>query len=93
MTETNILNWRSNNVDETLKLIKANYKKFGITRVANVTGLDHVGIPIYSAIRPNSKTIVSSAGKGLTDKESLISAVMESIETCLLYTSDAADDS
>ncbi len=81
MTETNILNWRSNNVDETLKLIKANYKKFGITRIANVTGLDHIGIPIYSAIRPNSKTVVSSAGKGLSEKQSLISAVMEAIET------------
>ncbi len=81
MMKKDYLHWRSKTTNETLKQLKKNYKEFGITRIANVTGLDHVGIPIYSAIRPNSKTIVSSAGKGLTDKESLISAVMESIET------------
>ena len=26
---------------------------FGITRVANITGLDHINIPTYVAIRPN----------------------------------------
>ena len=81
MNEKNNLNWRSSNIEETIKKLKKNYKKFGITRVANVTGLDHIGIPIYSAIRPNSKTIVSSAGKGLNNDQSLISAVMEAIET------------
>ncbi len=81
MDEKNNLNWRSSNIEETIKKLKKNYKKFGITRVANVTGLDHIGIPIYSAIRPNSKTIVSSAGKGLNNDQSLISAVMEAIET------------
>ncbi len=52
----------------------------GITRVADITGLDCIGIPTALAIRPNGKHISVSMGKGLTQESAYISAVMESME-------------
>jgi len=55
--------------------------KMGITRLANVTGLDSIGIPVYVAIRPNSRSLATSQGKGLDHDSARASALMESIET------------
>ena len=52
----------------------------GVTRVANITGLDHVGIPVYSAIRPRATTLALASGKGLTPSAAMVSAGMEAIE-------------
>jgi YcaO-like protein with predicted kinase domain len=53
----------------------------GITRLAELTGLDDVGIPVFSAIRPNGKALSTSQGKGLDPAAAAASALMESIET------------
>ncbi|WP_298380766.1 YcaO-like family protein [Azospirillum sp.] len=53
----------------------------GITRVANVTGLDRVGIPVVMVTRPNSRSISVSQGKGVTLAAAKASGVMESIES------------
>jgi YcaO-like protein with predicted kinase domain len=55
--------------------------RLGITRVANVTGLDVIGIPVYVAIRPNSRALAVSQGKGLSPAAAKASALMESVET------------
>jgi len=52
----------------------------GITRIANVTGLDHIGIPVVQVVRPNSRSLAVCQGKGLTLAAAKASAVMESIE-------------
>lgn len=54
--------------------------QLGITRVADITGMDHIGIPVFQAIRPNSRTISVSQGKGSTVQQAMVGAVMESIE-------------
>jgi ribosomal protein S12 methylthiotransferase accessory factor len=54
---------------------------FGITRVADVTGLDHLGVPVALACRPNGRALSVSQGKGLTRAEAVAGALMESIET------------
>ena len=56
------------------------WKEFGITRIANITHLDHVGIPTYLAIRPQAKLLTTAQGKGINDDLAKISAMMESIE-------------
>ncbi|AHE67574.1 YcaO-like family protein [Legionella oakridgensis] len=56
------------------------WDRFGITRVANITGLDHIGVPTYVAIRPQAKLLTSAQGKGITNDLAKISAMMESIE-------------
>ena len=52
----------------------------GITRLANLTGLDWIGIPVHSAIRPNSRSLSVSQGKGVDDDAARVSALMESLE-------------
>ncbi len=54
--------------------------QLGITRLANVTGLDVVGVPVWVAIRPNSRGLATSQGKGLTHAAARASALMESVE-------------
>jgi ribosomal protein S12 methylthiotransferase accessory factor len=55
-------------------------KHMGITRLANITGLDYVGMPVWLAVRPNSSGLSTSQGKGLSDDAAKASALMESIE-------------
>lgn len=64
-------------VDEFRKLMP----RLGITRLANVTGLDSIGVPVYVAVRPNSRSLATSQGKGLDHDAARASALMESIET------------
>jgi ribosomal protein S12 methylthiotransferase accessory factor len=52
----------------------------GITRVANVTGLDFIGVPVYVAVRPNARSIAVSQGKGLDPAAARVSALMEALE-------------
>jgi YcaO-like protein with predicted kinase domain len=52
----------------------------GITRIADVTGLDSIGIPVVMVCRPNSRSLAVSQGKGLTLAAAKASGVMESIE-------------
>ena len=72
---------RSRRPEETLARVLPFAKKMGITRLANVTGLDSIGIPVFMACRPLSRSIAVSQGKGLTVDEARVSAFMESAET------------
>ena len=40
---------------ETLARVRPHAARMGITRIGNITGLDNVGIPVASAMRPNSR--------------------------------------
>lgn len=53
----------------------------GITRLANITGLDAIGIPVYMACRPNSRSLAVFQGKGLDQMSAKVSAAMEAVET------------
>lgn len=64
----------------TLDRIAPLARRAGITRLADVTGLDWVGLPVYQAIRPNSRNLSVSQGKGLTRTQAKVSALMESLE-------------
>src|SRR4051812_30970889 len=66
---------------ETLDRILPLLPEFGITRIANVTGLDRVGLPVIAVSRPNSRSISVSQGKGLTLEAAQVSGLMESIES------------
>jgi YcaO-like protein with predicted kinase domain len=65
---------------ETLGRVLPLKHQFGITRVANVTGLDRIGIPVVLVTRPNSRSVAVSQGKGITLEAAKASAVMEGIE-------------
>lgn len=64
----------------TLDRARPLMRRMGITRVANVTGLDTIGIPVVMVVRPNSCGLAVSQGKGLTLAHAKASGLMESIE-------------
>ena len=66
---------------ETLARFRPLAPRIGLTRLANVTGLDVIGLPVWVAIRPNARGLSTSQGKGLTHDAAKASALMESIET------------
>ena len=57
---------RARTPEETLAQVQKLFPVFGITRLANVTGLDVIGIPVVMAVRPNARSLSVSQGKGLT---------------------------
>src|ERR1041384_4588571 len=66
---------------ETLARIRPAFRAMGLTRIANITGLDHVGVPVATACRPNSRALTMAQGKGLDVESAMVSAAMESIES------------
>lgn len=65
---------------QTLAAIRPLFGEYGITRLADVTGLDTLSIPVVMAIRPQAATLTVSQGKGVTLDAAAVSAAMEAIE-------------
>lgn len=68
--------------EKTLELVSRVKENAGITRVAEITGLDRIGIPIFTSIRPMASqgAVTVYTGKGCSQEEAEVSAVMEGIE-------------
>src|SRR5712692_6925996 len=71
---------RSQTLEHTLKCVMRLAPIMGITRVANVTGLDSVGIPVVMVCRPNSRSVAVSQGKGIDLASARASGLMEAAE-------------
>jgi ribosomal protein S12 methylthiotransferase accessory factor len=56
-------------------------RRAGITRIAELTGLDTLGIPVFAAIRPMGRSLSTQQGKGTTALAAKVSALMEGLET------------
>lgn len=67
--------------EETWAAIRPLLGRAGITRVADVTRLDRLGIPVFQAVRPASRNVSVSQGKGATREAARVSAAMEALET------------
>lgn len=65
---------------DTLRRVAPMLAHVGITRVANVTGLDYLGVPVTMVCRPNSRSVAVSQGKGVSLDSAKISGVMEGLE-------------
>jgi YcaO-like protein with predicted kinase domain len=65
---------------ETVDRVRPWMGTMGITRVANVTNLDEIGVPVVMVVRPNSRTNCVSQGKGLDLDAAKASGLMESVE-------------
>jgi len=66
---------------KTLERVRPFLCELGITRIANVTGLDRIGIPVVMVCRPNARSLAVSQGKGLDLEAAKASGLMESVET------------
>ncbi|NLU04421.1 MAG: YcaO-related McrA-glycine thioamidation protein [Methanothermobacter sp.] len=67
---------------ETLKAFGNKLSMIGVTRITEITHLDRIGIPVFSAIRPTAEDGAVSiyAGKGATRTQARASAMMEAFE-------------
>ncbi len=65
---------------ETLQRAQPAMAAAGITRLAGISGLDRIGIDVFTAVRPASRSISVSQGKGVTADAARASAVMEALE-------------
>lgn len=75
----------------TLARIRPHLHKAGITRVADVTGLDTAGIPVVVAVRPPSQTLSVEGGKGASLAAAAASATMEALERYVGEADDVID--
>jgi putative methanogenesis marker protein 1 len=75
---------------ETFRRLDPKLPAAGVTRVADITGLDRIGIPVFSSIRPMAEGGAISVynGKGTTAEEARVSAMMEAIER---YSAEVGD--
>jgi ribosomal protein S12 methylthiotransferase accessory factor len=65
---------------ETLERMRPFWGQAGLTRVADITSMDHIGIPVALSIRPDSGSLAVDSGKGLTVAAAKASAMMEAFE-------------
>lgn len=52
----------------------------GVTRLADLTGLDRVGLPVFQAVRPMARSLAVALGKGRDAVTARVSALVESVE-------------
>ena len=66
--------------EATWDWIEPRLQTVGVTRLADVTALDRLGIPVFQAIRPGSRNLSVSQGKAVTREGARVSAAMEAVE-------------
>jgi ribosomal protein S12 methylthiotransferase accessory factor len=67
--------------EETVARLAPLMPRFGITRVANLTGLDRIGVPVVMVCRPNARSSAVFHGKGLDLWAAKASGLMEAVES------------
>lgn len=72
---------RAASLDATWRRFSPAARRAGLTRIAELTGLDTIGIPVFAAIRPMGRSLSTQQGKGITAAAARVSALMESLET------------
>jgi YcaO-like protein with predicted kinase domain len=71
---------RTRDPEATLRAVAPLARGMGITRVANITGLDVIGVPVVAVTRPNSRSVAVAQGKGVDLAAAKVSGLMEAIE-------------
>ena len=77
--------------EETFALVSPHLKGLGITRVADLTGLDRLDIPVYCAFTPDDPMLQAAWGKGAAATDAAVSACMEAVERRHILFSDSRE--
>ena len=79
---------------ETIEINEKKLRTAGITRLTEITDLDRVKIPVFSAIRPTAQegSVSVYAGKGATREQAKASAMMEGFERYSAERQDADNE-
>lgn len=65
---------------ETLARMIPFVREVGVSRIADISGLDSIGLPVAVAYRPTARSLATCYGTGVTLTEAKASAVMEALE-------------
>jgi thioglycine synthase len=67
---------------QTWQRIRGILGRIGVTRMCDITGLDRIGIPTFSCVRPTAQrfSVTVTCGKGLRPIDAKVGAAMEAIE-------------
>lgn len=72
---------RSISAQALLPLARTAGAAAGVTRLADITRLDRLGLPVWQAVRPMSRALSAHQGKGATDADAQVGALMEAFES------------
>lgn len=72
--------YRSASLKATISAAQELVECAGITRVADLTGLDVIDVPVISVVRPNARSLSIASGKGATLRDAYASGIMEALE-------------
>lgn len=64
-----------------LKIVSTAAKSCGVTRLADITGLDRLGLPVWQSVRPEGRALSVHQGKGSSTCVAKIGALCEAIES------------
>ncbi|WP_129790767.1 YcaO-like family protein [Sphingosinicella sp. CPCC 101087] len=53
----------------------------GVTRLADLTRLDRIGLPVWQAVRPMGRALSVHQGKGATPSDAKVGALLEAVES------------
>ncbi|MEM6677705.1 MAG: YcaO-like family protein, partial [Pseudomonadota bacterium] len=71
---------RTTPLETTLLRAEIAARSLPITRLADLTPLDRLGLPVFCAVTPLARDLTTHMGKGLTPMAARVSAIMEAIE-------------
>ena len=72
---------RTVSAEETVRRLGPLARRFGVTRVSDITGLDRIGIPVWCSVVPKSDDFLTIySGKGRSHADARAGAIMEAIE-------------
>lgn len=66
--------------EQTYDLARRFMPRLGISRVTQITRMDRLGLPVFASVRPRGLSLRVHAGKGMTEADARIGALMEAIE-------------
>lgn len=72
---------RSVSATDLLPAARAAASTAGVTRLADVTRLDRIGLPVWQAVRPWSRALSVHQGKGATARDAQLGALLEAVES------------
>src|SRR5262249_27459545 len=67
-------------VEETDRRLSAVLRSIPVTRVSDLTPLDYLRLPVYSAVTPLARDLTTHLGKGNDQISAKVSALMEAVE-------------
>lgn len=71
---------RGRSLGETWRLAQLAGARAGVTRLADITGLGGLGLPVFQAVRPMARSLTVSQGKGASPLAAKVAALLEASE-------------